>query len=150
LLSKLILLFIIVPFVELFLLIEIGQLVGTWPTIGLVIFTGVAGAYLARHQGLQVLRRLQSDIQTGGAPAEAIFDGVFVLVAALLLMTPGVLTDLMGLLCLFPPTRRLIKRFIWSRLERTLRNGQLFVDYSGRQPQDRPEKVIILDHDDYK
>ena len=149
-LSKLILLFILVPFVELFLLIEMGQLVGTWPTLGLIIFTGVTGAYLARRQGLQVLRRLQSDIQGGGLPAEAIFDGVFVLVAALLLMTPGVLTDLMGLLCLFPPTRRLIKQFIWSRIERALRNGQLFVDYSGRQPPDRPEKVIILDHDDYK
>jgi UPF0716 protein FxsA len=150
LLGKLILLFILVPFIELFLLIEMGQLVGTLPTLGLIIFTGVAGAYLARRQGLQVLRRLQSDIQTGGLPAEAIFDGVFVLVAAILLMTPGVLTDLMGLACLFPPTRRLIKRFIWSRIERALRNGQLFVDYSGRQPQDRAEKVIILDHDDYK
>lgn len=149
-LSKLILLFILVPFIEFFLLIEMGQLVGTLPTLGLIIFTGVVGAYLARRQGLQVLRRLQSDIQTGGLPAEAIFDGAFVLVAAILLMTPGVLTDTMGLLCLFPPTRRLIKRFIWSRIERSLQNGRLFVAYPGQQPPDRPEKVIILDHDDFK
>lgn len=149
-LSKLILLFILVPFVELFLLIEMGQLVGTLPTLGLIIFTGVVGAYLARRQGLQVLRRLQSDIQSGGLPAEAIFDGAFILVAAILLMTPGVLSDTLGLACLFPPTRQLMKRFIWSRIERSLRDGRLFVAYPGQQPPDRPEKVIILDHDDFK
>jgi UPF0716 protein FxsA len=150
-LVKLLLLFLLVPAIELFLLVEIGQRVGTLPTIGLVIFTGLLGAFLARREGLQVLSRLRAELAAGQLPADSIFDGVIILVASVLLITPGVLTDIVALLCLIPVTRRLIKSAVWTHLERMIRNGQIFTTtYRGIRYQDRPEDVIILDQDDYK
>ena len=151
LLARLLLLFILVPTIELILLIEIGQLVGTLPTIGLIIFTGALGAYLARRQGLQVLTRVRREMGAGQLPADSIFDGLIILVAGAFLMTPGILTDTLGFLCLIPATRRVMKRVIWSRLERFIRGGQAFtVGGRGIPPQDSAEDVTIIDYDDYK
>ena len=150
-LTKLLLLFIVVPAVELILLIEIGQLVGTLPTIALIIFTGVLGAFLARRQGVRVLARMRTELQAGQLPANSIFDGVIILVAGAFLMTPGILTDTVGFLCLIPASRRLIKRLVWSRLERRIRDGQMFTAaYQGMPSQERPEDVVIIDYDDLK
>jgi UPF0716 protein FxsA len=150
LLTKLLLLFIIVPVIELILLIEIGQLIGTLPTIALIIFTGALGAFLARRQGVQVILRMRSELQAGQLPASSIFDGVIILVAGAFLITPGILTDTVGFLCLVPATRRVIKRAIWSRMERAIQNGQIFTTtYSGPGYQDKAEDVIIINHDDY-
>ncbi len=150
-LTKLLLLFILVPAIELILLIEIGQFIGTLPTLALIVFTGVLGAFLARRQGVQVLTRLRAELQAGQLPAGSIFDGVIVLVAGAVLMTPGVLTDILGFLCLVPATRRVIKRVVWSRIERAIRNGQIFRATNGRPPyQAEPEEVIIIDSDEYK
>jgi UPF0716 protein FxsA len=151
LLTKLLLLFILIPAIELLLLIQIGQWIGALPTIGLIIFTGVLGAYLARRQGVQVLARLRAELQAGQLPAEPIFDGVIVLVAGAFLITPGILTDTVGFLCLIPATRRLIKRAIWSRLERAIQQGQIFTaTYRGMGHRAEPEDVIIIDGDNYK
>lgn len=150
-LTKLLLLFILIPTIELILLIQIGRWIGTLPTIGLIIFTGVLGAYLARRQGVQVLARLRAELQAGRLPAEPIFDGVIVLVAGAFLITPGILTDTAGFLCLIPATRRLIKRVIWSRLERAIQQGQIFTaTYRDLRRRAEPEDVIIIDSDDYK
>ena len=150
-LTKLLLLFIVVPAVELILLIEIGQLVGTLPTIALIISTGVLGAFLARRQGVRVLARMRTELQAGQLPANSIFDGVIILVAGAFLMTPGILTDTVGFLCLIPASRRLIKRLVWSRLERRIRDGQMFTAaYQGMPSQERPEDVVIIDYDDLK
>ncbi|HMQ54138.1 MAG TPA: FxsA family protein [Anaerolineae bacterium] len=150
-LARLLLLFIVVPAVELFLLIEIGQWIGTLPTIGLIFATGALGAFLAKRQGLQVLTRLQTELQTGRSPADSIFDGVLVLLAGALLLTPGILTDILGFLCLIPATRRLIKQALWSRIEGKIRSGQIFVGTPGRPFTRRePDDVIIIDSDDYK
>ena len=100
--GRLLILFIVVPVVELALLIEIGQRVGTLATIGLIIGTGFVGASLARQQGISTLARLRKDLDASRLPAEAIIDGVMILVAAAVLITPGVLTDLFGFLCLVP------------------------------------------------
>jgi UPF0716 protein FxsA len=138
--------------IELALLIQIGQVVGTLPTIGLIILTGVLGAYLARRQGLEVLTRVRQEAQAGRVPTEALFDGALVLIAGAFLLAPGVITDTLGLLCLFPPTRRMIKRVIWSHIQRAIRNGQIFTtihqhpSYQNKMPED----VIIIDPDDYK
>lgn len=149
-LAKLLLLFIVVPAIELILLIEIGQLIGTLPTIGLIIFTGVLGAFLAKRQGVQVLARMRTEMQSGRLPADAIFDGVIVLVAAAFLMTPGILTDTVGFLCLVPATRRVIKRVIGSRMERAVRQGQIYTtSYRASQNHVEPDDVIIIDPDDY-
>jgi UPF0716 protein FxsA len=150
LLGRLLLLFIIVPAVELILLIEIGQVIGTLPTIGLIVFTGILGAFLARRQGVQVLSRIRRQMQSGQLPADPIFDGAIILVAGALLMTPGILTDTLGFLCLIPATRRVLKKAIWSRVQRMIQNGQIITNtYQGRPYQPREEDVIIIDHDDY-
>ena len=157
-LSKLLLLFIVVPILELILLIQIGQWVGTLPTIALIIFTGILGAFLVKRQGVRALTRINSQVQAGQLPADAIFDGAIILVAGAFLMTPGILTDTMGFLCLIPSTRRVIKRFIASRFKKMVQNGQVFVGPMniggmGANPEPKrytpPEDVIIIDHDDY-
>jgi len=160
LLGRLLLLFIIVPIIELVLLIQIGQLIGTLPTITLIIVTGVLGAFLVRRQGISVLNSIRAKAQAGQIPADSIFDGAIILIAGAFLMTPGILTDTAGFLCLIPPSRRFIKKIIWTRIQRAMRNGQIFTatslgtNFQGRANQDgahqnTPEDVIILDQDDY-
>lgn len=120
---RLLLLFILVPAAELVLLIEIGRRIGPLPTVALIVVTGVLGAALARQQGLGVLRTIQAEMQAGRLPAGSLVEGVVLLLAAAVLMTPGVLTDAIGFLCLIPATRRAIKGWLWRRLERALRRG---------------------------
>ncbi len=121
--GRLLILFIVVPVVELALLIEIGQRVGTLATIALIMGTGIVGASLARQQGMSTFNRLQRDLNAGRLPADAIVDGVMILVAAAVLITPGVLTDLFGFLCLVPACRRPVKRYLKRRFERAVREG---------------------------
>ena len=130
-LGRLALLFVIVPLLELALLIQMGQWVGYWPTIGLVVFTGVAGAWLARMQGLRTMWRLRHDLANGRVPGQAIMDGMAVLAGGALLLAPGILTDLIGFGLLFPGTRHAIQRRIMARLERHIREGAVRVKVSG-------------------
>ncbi len=126
--ARLILLFTLVPALELALLIEIGSRIGTATTIGLIVVTGVLGATLARQQGLQVLRRFQSELSSAGLPASSLLDGVIVLVAGALLVTPGILTDVLGFLCLVPGFRSLIKAGLRRRFERALLEQRIIVE----------------------
>lgn len=125
--GRLLLLFIVVPVVELVLLIEIGQRVGTAATIALIMGTGIVGASLARQQGVNTLARLRKDLDEGRLPAEAIVDGVLILVAAAVLITPGVLTDLFGFFCLIPVCRRVLSRNLKRRFERAVQEGRINV-----------------------
>ena len=111
----LILLFVLVPIVELALLIKIGQCIGVGYTLGIVIVTGVVGAYLAKLQGLLTLRSIQEEINQGRMPADRLFDGVLILCSGILLITPGIITDLVGFMGLIPFTRNLFKR--WLKLK---------------------------------
>ncbi len=155
-LSKLLLLFILVPIIELVLLIQIGQWIGTVPTVALIILTGVLGAMLVRRQGVEVMARMRGEFQTGRLPTEAIFDGAIILVAGAFLVTPGILTDSVGFLCLIPAGRRFIKRHLRKRVERAIQSGRIVTGrYGGpaqrAQPaQAPPDDVIIIDHDDIK
>ena len=119
-LARLALLFVIVPLVELALLIRVGQAVGFWPTIGLVAFTGVAGAWLARLEGLRTMFKLRDDLARGRLPGQAIMDGMAVLLGGALLLTPGIVTDVLGFSLLLPQTRRSIQRRVRARLEARL------------------------------
>jgi UPF0716 protein FxsA len=116
----LILLFVVVPIVELGLLIEIGRRIGTLPTLVLILLTGITGAALAKWQGLAVLGQIRRDLSEGRLPAAAVVDGALVLMAAAVLMTPGLLTDVVGFLCFIPTTRRLIRTALWRRLQRAV------------------------------
>jgi UPF0716 protein FxsA len=120
----LVVLFVGVPLVELALLIEVGRRIGTLTTIALIVLTGVLGAALARHQGLGVLRHMRNELRAGRLPAGSLADGVMILVAAALLVTPGILTDAAGFLCLVPAFRRAVKAAAWRRLERAVRRGR--------------------------
>jgi UPF0716 protein FxsA len=126
--GRLILLFTLVPAVELGLLIELGSRIGTAATLGLIVVTGVLGAGLARQQGLRVLRRIQTETSAGRLPASSLVDGVIVLVAGALLVTPGILTDVLGFLCLVPGFRSLVKASLRHRFERALLEQRITVE----------------------
>ncbi len=122
--GKLLVLFILVPTVELALLIEVGRHIGTLATLALIAGTGALGAFFARRQGLRTLHQVRREINAGGLPAGSIVDGVIILLAAALLLTPGILTDALGFLCLVPAFRTVLKRTLWVRLVRTVREGR--------------------------
>ena len=87
---------ILVPLAEILVLIESGRLIGVWPTVLLVVLTGIAGSWLLRHQGLAVLGQIQAELATGQLPGGTLLDGALVLAGGLLLLTPGFCTDLAG------------------------------------------------------
>jgi UPF0716 protein FxsA len=122
---KLFLLFTLLPLIELWVLIELGRWIGTWPTIFLVASTGFAGVLLAKSQGLFVLRKMWADLEQGIIPGDKIFDGVCILLGGALLLTPGLLTDLSGFCLLIPFTRRRIKSTLRRYLQRKLDSGSL-------------------------
>ena len=134
--GRLLLLFIVVPIVELILLIQLGGLIGMWPTIGLIVVTGAAGASLARWQGLSVLRQIQVDMASGKLPGGALVDGVIILMAAALMVTPGLLTDICGFLCLVPGVRGVMKRMLRRRFEKAITDGSgnIFIHTGGGGP----------------
>jgi len=117
---KLFLLFTIIPVIELTLLIKIGTIIGTMNTVMLVLFTAVVGAYLVRMEGLGVIYRFQQNMQEGRFPGEEILDGAMILVAGALLVTPGVATDIIGFLLVFPSSRRMIKISLRRYIERRI------------------------------
>jgi UPF0716 protein FxsA len=114
---RLLLLFTIVPLIELFLLVKLGTVIGIAPTILIVIFTGALGAWLARWQGLGVLRRVSEDLAAGRLPADALIDGLLILIAGAVLLTPGLLTDALGFVLLVPQGRAVVRRAVAARLE---------------------------------
>ncbi|MCB9669313.1 MAG: FxsA family protein [Alphaproteobacteria bacterium] len=118
-LIRLFLLFTIVPAVELFLLLQLGALIGPFPTFMIVVLTGMVGAYLAKREGLGVMMELREELQRGIPPGHRLAEGVLVLVGGVLLVTPGVLTDLTGFALIFPLTRRwLAPRLVQAVLSR--------------------------------
>jgi UPF0716 protein FxsA len=114
------LLFTIVPLIELTILVWIGRQTAWWLPILMVIATGVLGAALARWQGWQVLQRIRSDAAAGRMPADAMIDGFLILLAGILLVTPGVMTDLMGVALLIPPARAIVKRAVAAWIKRNI------------------------------
>lgn len=114
---RLLLLFTVVPLVELFLLVKLGTVIGIGPTVLIVITTGVLGAWLARWQGLGVLRRLTQDLNEGRLPADALIDGILILIAGAVLLTPGLITDALGFVLLIPQSRIFVRRLIRARFE---------------------------------
>ncbi len=128
-LIKLLVLFTFVPLMELYILIEAGQLIGLGPTILLIIATGIGGAWLARSQGLEIIRRIQEETSRGQMPAVTMIDGALVLIGGLLLLTPGFFTDLLGFSFLAPLTRSLWRKGFSTWLERQVRQGSITVKH---------------------
>ncbi len=123
-LIKLILLFTIVPFIELTLLIEIGSHIGTLNTIMIVIITGIIGAFMARMAGFTVLMKIQNNLREGIFPKDELFDGVLILISGAFLITPGLLTDALGFFLLIPFGRYVVKRWLKETIKTRIdRNG---------------------------
>ncbi|HSH60374.1 MAG TPA: FxsA family protein [Acidimicrobiales bacterium] len=99
------LLFLVVPFLELFVIIQVGQAVGAGWTIGVLVLVSIMGAWMMKREGIGVLRRARARIGAGEVPGNELTDGVFILLAGALLLTPGFLTDIFGILLLLPPVR---------------------------------------------
>jgi UPF0716 protein FxsA len=116
-------LFLVVPIVEIYLLLEVGGLIGAFPTISLVVLTAVIGAGLLRQQGLSTLARLQQNMGQGKIPAQEMIEGVLLAVGGALLMTPGFVTDTMGFLCLLPFSRKFIAKNIMKRSADKMKAG---------------------------
>ncbi|MDE1237420.1 FxsA family protein [Vibrio aestuarianus] len=112
----LLLLFIFVPIIEIGLFIQVGGILGLWPTIALVLLTAFVGASLVRSQGLQTLLSVQNRLQQGELPAQQIFEGVMLAVAGVLLLTPGFMTDALGMLVLLPAPRAIIAKYLMSKM----------------------------------
>jgi UPF0716 protein FxsA len=105
-------LFIVVPIVELYVIIQIGSLIGVWPTIALLLADALLGSLLLRHQGRGAWRRFNAAIAERRFPGREVADGLLIAVGATLLLTPGFLTDIVGLIFLIPPTRAIIRRLM--------------------------------------
>ncbi len=120
---KLLLLFIVTPLVEMAILIELGRRFGTWHTIGIVVLTGLIGASLAKAQGLQVYRNLTRSLYNGELPHNHLIEGLLLFVGGALLITPGVLTDIVGFVLVLPWTRRLVREQVKSQLRKRLIYG---------------------------
>lgn len=120
-----ILMLIIIPALEIGILIFSGEMIGLIPTIVLIIFTGVFGAYLAKKQGLEAIRQFQEQLSHGQMPGMAILDGVCILIGGILLLTPGFITDIFGFLLLVPPTRKFIKVIMMNALRKWINNGNI-------------------------
>ncbi|MFH1380466.1 MAG: FxsA family protein [bacterium] len=135
-LKYLIILFTVIPALELTLIIIIGQKIGVFSTLAVIILTGITGAYLAKIQGLLTLYRIQNDIQSGIMPADRLVDGFIILCCGLMLLTPGFLTDIFGFLGLIPFTRNIFKNRIKHILNQKFTKGRVVtitpIDPSGK------------------
>ena len=127
---KLLLAFTIIPIIEIYLLIEIGSIFGVLTAIVLVILTGFLGAFMARMQGLQTLFRIQESLREGRMPSGELLDALLIVIAGVVLLTPGFLTDSAGFLLLIPTTRNPIKSWLQRQIEL-------------KYMSNRPEDIII-------
>ncbi len=141
-LLRLLILFTVVPFVELVILAWIADRTNWVFTISLVLVTGIIGAALARHEGLRCLRQIQDRLRRGEVPAGSLLDGLMILIAGALLVTPGILTDVAGFLLLLPAFRRLIKQYATQQIRSRLR---VVSPFDGRTGQEQPEGDRIID-----
>ncbi len=123
--AKLVLLFTIIPILELTLLITVGNYIGLPVTIGIVVTTALLGATLGKYQGLTAWKKIKADLATGQLPQDALLDGLAVLIASAFLITPGVLTDLAAFTLLFPVTRQPVKKLIRKRIDAWLAKEQV-------------------------
>ena len=122
---RLLLVFSLVPLAEIALLIEVGRLIGLPATLALVLLTAAVGAAMARRQGLATMRSIGEDLSRGELPAVGLVDGALILVGGILLVTPGFITDAIGLLLLVPAVRQRIRRWLRRALERAMARGTI-------------------------
>ncbi len=124
-LLKLFLCFTLIPVLELYLLIQVGSVIGGFNTILLVLLTGFAGAWLARMEGMNTMLKMRRNMQQGLMPAEEMIDAVIIFVAGVVLITPGLMTDTFGLFLLWPPTRNRFKQMLRKKFDEMQLKGNI-------------------------
>ena len=139
----LILLFTVLPALELALMIKIGTHIGVANTLLVIILTGVLGASLARLQGFLVLRAIQDNLNQGIMPSAELMDGLMILVGGIVLLTPGFITDTLGFILLIPWTRSVIKRWLARKFEEMIARGQIVTMSTQRRPDDHYDDIDI-------
>jgi len=122
------LLFLVVPFLELYVLIQVGRVVGALPTVALLLLVSAAGAWLVKREGLSVIRRAQAQLREGRVPTTELVDGVLIVLAGALLVSPGFVTDTAGVLLLLPPVRLALRSYARRRLARRAGVVEIEVD----------------------
>jgi len=128
-LAKLLVLFTVIPTIELIILVGMGQLIGFWPTVALIVLTGALGAILAKIAGISIVSQIIGDLKSGVLPGRKMVDGVLILIAGAMLITPGILTDIAGLLLLFPATRIFFREKAIKWLKKKLLKGSFNVNF---------------------
>jgi len=144
-LPLLLLLFILVPIAELAVLIQIGQAIGVWWTVGLLLADAVLGSLLARSQGRAVWQRFTAAVAEGRIPHREVLDGVLVIMGGALLLTPGFITDIFGALFLLPPTRAVLRRLLVRRV--TIRTIASAAPSRNGRPDDIEGTAVDVDRD---
>jgi UPF0716 protein FxsA len=119
------LLIILIPAIDIAVLLLSGNTIGVFPTIAFIIMTGVIGAYLAKREGLQTIKRAQEQLAYGQIPGDSVLDGICILIGGTLLLTPGFITDIAGFLLLFPPSRKPVKFLMINALRRKIEKGSI-------------------------
>ncbi len=130
-LLRLLLLFTIVPLIELYFLIKIGSAIGALNTIILILGTAILGSILVRWQGLKTMQQIMSQLSQNKIPAEEMVDAVLIFVGGVMLITPGVLTDFLALFLVFPYTRTLFKRWLRRKFDRMVASGNVRLNFRG-------------------
>tara|TARA_B100001093_G_scaffold259864_1_gene248405 strand:- start:3069 stop:3500 length:432 start_codon:yes stop_codon:yes gene_type:complete len=129
-------LFIVIPTAELVLLLMLGVRIGWMPTMGLIVFTGILGATLARQQGLSILRKIQTEMQNGRPPALEMVEGAMVVIGGMVLLTPGIITDGLGFALLVPGIRGAIANKIQKHFTESFKTGKAFSSSSRSRKKD--------------
>ena len=124
---RLILIFIVVPLIEILLLIEIGSRIGALNTILVIVLTAILGASMMRHQGFTIMRNIQRDLSRGRMPTGELINGALVLVGGIVLLTPGFFTDAVGFILLIPATRGVIRKKIQLLIRRKIESGDIHI-----------------------
>jgi UPF0716 protein FxsA len=140
------LLFIGVPALEIYVLIKVGGIVGALPTMGIIIVTGMVGAALAKQQGMAALRKAQSSLMAGQEIGNSLVEGALVLVAAVLMLTPGFITDVVGIGLLLPPIRAVAARRVMAWGAKRVQSNVVIGGFPGhdyRDDDDEPPPGVI-------
>lgn len=124
--TKILILFIVVPVTELYILIEVGKKIGSLTTIGIIILTGIIGAYLVKSQGFMILRKIQNDLNEGIIPGDSLVQGAIILAGGILLLTPGFVTDIVGFAFLIPVSRNIVKKYLLKWLKGKIKEGNFY------------------------
>ncbi len=135
----LVLLFLVLPIVELYVVIQVGQSIGVWPTIGLLVLDSFLGAWLVRREGAKAWAAFRQALDEGRVPARETADGALVILGGALLLTPGFVTDVFGLICVLPPTRAIVRRLVTrSALRRVT-----VVGWEQKRPANEPRRPTL-------